>query len=498
VQLSFLLSVLLKTTDMIRRILLYLFTFFFATTVFAQISADIDVDAIIKREMTERKIPGLQVAVVSKGKMVLNKSYGIANVQDNIPVTEKSIFAINSCTKVFTSVAIMQLVEEGKLDISLPVSTYLPDLPSSWHPVTIKQLLTHTSGLPDELRLLDQKTGGTGNETEASLFEKLKATPLEFAAGEKFSYNQTNAYLLGKLINKYAGQVFQENFDQRQFKPSGLKHTVFGDSRDVIPNFAPTYFYRKNLDGQQLVSPVLVNNYYEFPYFRRTASGLNSTAGDMAKWIIALQSGVLLKSKTSLETMWSPGKFNNGKATPWTMGWGLNKLRAKHKAVGMSGGGRAAFLIYPNDDLAVIVLTNLGGSFPEDFLEELAGCYQQDIPKADPITLLKISLRKIGYDKAIPFAEEQKKINPLFTPTEFEINEWGYRIMANGNLSNAREIFKLNTHLFPESGNAFDSLGEVLLKEGKKEDAIKMYQKSIALSPDNEHGKKVLAELTKK
>lgn len=478
-----------------RTALLLLISFISIQQAFTQTNPSID--AIIKREMAERKIPGLQVAIVSKGKIVLNRSYGIANVQDSVPVTEKSVFAINSCTKVFTAVAIMQLVEQGKLNLSSHVSTYINDLPTTWSKVTIKQLLTHTSGLPDELRLLDSKTGGMGNYTEVSLWEKIKTVPLDFAHGEKFSYNQTNAYLLGKIINKLSGQPFQETFKKLQFDPAGLKYTLFGDSRDVIPHFAPTYFYRKNIDGQQFNTPKLVNNYYEFPYFRQTASGLNSTATDLAKWIIALQSGKLLQSKSILDTMWSPGKFNNGKNTPWSMGWGMNKFRAKHKAVGMSGGGRAAFLVYPDDDLAVIVLTNLGGSYPEDFLEELAGCYNPNIPKADPITLMKISLRKMGFDKAIPFAEEQKEKNPLFTPNEFEINEWGYRIMANGILKDAVEIFKLNTYLFPRSGNAFDSYGEALLKNGNKEEAIKAYQKSIALSPDNEHGKKVLETLLK-
>lgn len=478
-----------------RKTFLFLALFITTLNLFAQTNPA--VEAIIKREMTERKIPGLQVAIVSKGKIVLNQSYGIANVQDNVPVTNQSIFAINSCTKVFTAVAIMQLVEQGKINLSKPVSTYLNDLPATWPAVTIKQLLNHTSGLPDGLGLLDARTGGTGNSTEATFWEKLKTMPMLSTPGEKFNYNQTNAYLLAKLIDKFSSKTFQEVFDQLQFQPAGLKNTVFGDSRDVIPHFAPTYFYRNNIDGQQLATPKLINNYYEFPYFRRTASGLNSTAEDMAKWVIALQSGKLLQSKSSIDTMWSQGQFNNGTGTPWTLGWGLNRFRAKHKAVGMSGGGRAAFLVYPDDDLAVIVLTNLGGSYPEDFLEELAGCYNADIPKASPITLMKISLRKIGFDKAIPFAKEQKKTNPLFIPNEFEINEWGYRMMANGNLKDASEILKLNTHLFPQSGNAFDSYGEVLLKEGKKKEAIAMYQKSIALSPDNEHGKKVLETLLK-
>ncbi len=134
---------------------IFLITFILAgTSLFAQNKTD-DIESIIKREMNERRIHGLQIAVVQAGEIVLNKSYGIANVQDSIPVAKNTIFAINSCTKVFTSVAIMQLVEDGRIDLSAPVSKYLDNLPMDWQSVTIKQLLTHISGLPDLLKLLD-------------------------------------------------------------------------------------------------------------------------------------------------------------------------------------------------------------------------------------------------------------------------------------------------------------------------------------------------------
>ena len=467
------------------------------TSLFAQNKTNA-IEAIIKREMNERRIPGLQIAVVQAGKIVLNKSYGVANVQDNIPVDNKTIFAINSCTKVFTSVAIMQLVEDGKIDLSAPVSKYLDNLPMDWQSVTIKQLLTHISGLPDLLKLLDPYTGGLGSlKNEETVWEKLKITAMEFNPGERFSYNQTNAYLLGKIIDKFNEKPFAEVFSEKQFKPVGMSNTIFGDSRDAIPHFAPTYFYKTSLDGQKFKEVKIVNNYYEFPYFRRTAAGLNSTAEDMAKWIIALQNGKLLKSKSAIETMWSPTQFNNGENTPWALGWGLAKFREHHRALGMSGGGRAAFLIYPDDDLAVIVITNLGGGSPEDYLEELAACYVPDILNADPNTFLRINLQKIGFDQAIKVVNEQIKKNPYFKPNEFEINEWAYRMMQKGQIKNALEIFKLNVYLFPKSWNAYDSYGEVLLKDNNKEEAIKMYKKSIDLNPKNENGKKVLENLLK-
>lgn len=458
----------------------------------------LNVENIIKREMDERRIPGLQVAVVQKGAIVLNKSYGIANIQDNVAVTNQSIFAINSCTKVFTAVAIMQLVEEGKIDLSAPVSTYLDSLPDNWKSVTITQMLTHTSGFPDLLKILDPFVGSLGSlKNEEAIWEKVKTIPMDFKPGEKFSYNQTNGYLLGKIIDKLYGKPFAQMFLEKQFQPVGMSNTLFGDSRDVIPHFAPTYSYRQNMDGRKLNDFKLVNNYYEFPYFRRTASGLNTTAEDMANWIIALQKGRLIKSKSLINKMWTPSVFNDGNPTPWALGWGMNKFRVNHRAVGMSGGGRAAFLIYPEDDLAVIVWTNLGGAFPEDFLEELAGVYNAGIINADPLTFLRINLRKTGFEKAIEITEKEKKVNPQFILNEFEINEWAYRMMSKNQLKEALEIFKLNVHLFPQSWNAYDSYGEALLKSDRKAEAIAMYKKSVALNPANDNGKKVLETLLK-
>ncbi|MDN3588202.1 serine hydrolase domain-containing protein [Pedobacter aquatilis] len=140
------------------------------------------VDQIISREMNERKIPGLQVAIVKAGKLVFKKSYGLANVQDSVKVDDQSIFAINSCTKVFTAVAIMQLVESGKVELSAPISRYLDVLPPQWPQVTINQMLTHTSGFPDLLKVLDPLTGGVGAlKSESAVWEKVKSLPMDFS-----------------------------------------------------------------------------------------------------------------------------------------------------------------------------------------------------------------------------------------------------------------------------------------------------------------------------
>lgn len=481
---------------MILKIKFLLLFFFTGITLFAQNKTS-NVEAIIHREMKGRRIPGLQIAVVQHGKIILNKSYGIANIDDSIKVNSKTIFAINSCTKVFTGVAIMQLVEDGKINLSAPVSKYLDDLPANWQAITIKQLLTHVSGLPDIVRLNPDANPGFGEWTEDKAWEKIKTFPMDFPTGEQTLYNQTNYVILGKIITKLTGKPFVQVFKERQFQIVGMPNTVFGDSRDIIPHFAPTYKYTNNINGQKLNEEKLVHFYSEFPNFDRAGSGLNSISEEVAKWIIALQQDKLFKKKATLDTMWTAGSYNNGKPTPWALGWGITKLRPKHKAIGMSGGGRSAFLVYPDDDLAIVVLTNLAGGTPEDFIEEIASCYIPEIAASDPLTFLRINLQKKGFGNAIEVVDAQKKKDSSFQPDENELNDWAYRMMSKSQMNEALGIFKLNVNLYPESWNVYDSYGEALLKNNQKEEAIKMYKKSVELNPQNEGGKKVLEQLLK-
>jgi CubicO group peptidase (beta-lactamase class C family) len=452
-----------------------------------------NVDKLIQREMRERRIPGLQVAVVKDGRIVLSKSFGTADIQHSVPVTNKSVFPIYSCAKAFTGVAIMQLVEDGKVDLSAPVSRYLDGLPPAWQPVTIRQLLTHVSGLPNILNLLDPVTYGLPRGTnEEQLWTRLKSLPINAPPGERFSYNQTNYYLLGKIIERLTGKPFAEVFNERQFQIAGMQSTGFGDARDVIPNLTPTYRYIKGMDGEKLTGEKLVKDYAEFPSFRRTASGMISTAEDLAHWIIALQQRRLLKST---ETLWTAGTFNNGQPTLWAIGW-MAKPRPRHRAVAATGGSRAAFFVYPDDNLAVVVLTNLVGAFPEEFVDELAGYYKPEISASDPVTALRMELRQRGYEHAIEVYQELKRKDPQFQPLENDLNDWAYRMLnGGGKPKEALEIFKLNVFLYPNSANVYDSVAEAYAVNGNRDLAIKNYKRSLELDPKNTNAAQQLRKL---
>ena len=451
------------------------------------------VDAIIHREMNDRHIPGVQVAVVQHGKTVFSKSYGIANLQDSSPVTAQTIFPINSCTKSFTGVAIMQLVEEGKIKLSDPISQYVDGLPALWQPITLKQLLTHISGIPD----LNSLPPGLASRNEDSAWIMVKAMGMQFATGTQFSYNQTNYALLGKVIDKIRQQPFTQVFREKQFAIAGMTHTSWADSHDPVPGKAPTYSYTNNVNGELLAQPQWVVRRETFAPLVRTASGMICTAEDMAKWIIALQQGKILKTKQALTTMWTAGSYNDGSPTQWALGLTAKPRPQHHEAVSMTGGGRSAYIVYPNDDLAIVILTNLAGGSPEDYIDEVAGCFNPAVAAADPMTYLRMQLRKQGFDKATAIYEEAKKIDPTFKPNEYEMNDWGYRLLSSGHAIESVAIFKLNVTLYPESWNVYDSYGEALMKTGQKEDAIKMYQRSVELNPQNRGGKKVLDQLLK-
>ena len=337
-------------------------------------------DVFVKSQMQKRGIPGLQMAIVKNGAIIKTANYGWANVQDSIPVSDQTVFTINSITKAFTGVAIMQLVEAGKLKLTSPVSAYLTGLPENWRPVTIQQLLSHTSGIPD---IVDEEESVIIAGSLEEAWKKVQALPVDFKPGEKFSYNQTNYLLLGRIIDTLSGIPFTEFITKEQLQRAGMTKTIaagFGATKDVIPHAAGGYVYRKGK---------LNNMFFSMPPALQTAAGMSSTATEMGHWIIALQNGQFLKKKPGMDLLWTPAVLNNGKTggfsgllNGYAAGWPVI-TRAEHPAVAPVGGGRSAVFVYPDDDLAIIVLTNLSGGSPELFIDEIAGFFIPDMKESN-------------------------------------------------------------------------------------------------------------------
>lgn len=334
------------------------------------------VESFIREQMKTRKIPGMQVAIVRHGKIVFLESFGIANLEDSIPVTNRTLFPVHSITKAFVGVAVMQLVEAGKLNLYAPISQYLDNLPATWQTITVHQLMTHMSGLPD----IWDKNAQLIDINEDSALAKVFSLPLNFKAGEKFQYVQTNYVLVGMIINKLTGGSFVDYITQHQFIPSGMKNSCFGDSKDVVPHLSGSYQFREIKHDSVIETDTLKSLLRDWPKYLWTAVGLNTSAEELARWTIKLQQGKLIK-KESLQTLWTPGLLNDGTHEgfgPVLNGYGLGwpiAPREDHPVAGPTGGGRAAFFIYRKDDLTVIVLTNLIFSAPQRYIDDIAGFY---------------------------------------------------------------------------------------------------------------------------
>jgi CubicO group peptidase (beta-lactamase class C family) len=462
----------------------------------APVAADANarIEAVVKAEMAKRHIPGMQIAVVRGGKISLLRAYGVANLQYGVPVTDKTLFSLNSSTKSFTGVAVMQLVEQGKVKLDAPIGAYLPGLPATWNPVTVAQLLTHTSGLPDVV--IQPKGQGTGSMVgeggDASAWATVLTMPVEAAPGERYRYNQTNYALLGKLIAKVSGTPFLDFLRRHQFDAVGMPSAQYGDARDIVPGRAQSYRYTGGrIDGP--AQDTLEHAFDDFSPLVRPAAGLNASARDVARWIIALQAGKLMRADTRM-AMWSPLTMANGSHTRWAMGWPINEREERPIVQGI-GGARSAFFVYPKDDLAIVVLTNLAGSNPQEFIDEIAGQFYPDLLAANggglprAIKALRLELIKNGADTAPAAYAKLKKANPRFTLEERDMNDWGGKLMGANALPMAVAVFKLNTELYPASANTYDSLAEGYEASGMTAPAIANYKKSLELDDHNDHAR---------
>ena len=321
--------------------------FLLSISCLAQNSVETKVDEYIRAEMQAQQIPGLALAVIKEGKMIIARGYGVANVEHQVPVKPETIFQSGSTGKQFTATAVMMLVEEGKLSLDDKITKYFPDGPEVWQNITVRHLLTHTSGMTDYPQDFDLRR----DYTEDELFQRIKSVPLAFQPGEKWSYSNLAYVMLGILIHKVSGKFYGNYLQERIFKPLDMTTARIISESDIVANRAA---------GYRVVNGQLKNQSWVSPSLNTTADGaLYLTIYDMAKWDAALYTEKLLK-KSSLEQMWTPVKLNDGKTQPYGFGWALGEVRG-HRIIEHGGawqGFKAQISRYVDDKLTVIVLAN--------------------------------------------------------------------------------------------------------------------------------------------
>ena len=331
------------------------------------------VDDLIAAEIQKRHLPGISVAVVRDGQVIKTAAAGLADLELGVPATPKTVFQIQSITKTFTAAAILLLADEGKLTLEDPIAKHLEGTPESWKDVTIRHLLSHTSGIKD---FINEPTASLRIDvTEEEVLRATAARPLNFPTGERYSYSNTNYHLLAMVIRKHTGKWYGDFLRERIFIPLGMSDTRVVSLTAIIPNRASGYFwtgsaYRK---GDFIAESILSYG----------GGGILSTGPDMALWAQAMMDGKLLKPE-AIAQAWTPARLKDGKTTGYGLGWGIGTIEC-HREVSYSGAhgtGFTSFLaIYPEDHLAVVVLLNRGAADPGRIARRVAASY---IPALTP------------------------------------------------------------------------------------------------------------------
>ncbi|HVS12578.1 MAG TPA: serine hydrolase domain-containing protein [Thermoanaerobaculia bacterium] len=330
----------------------------------------------MREKISALHIPGLSIAVVRDGKIVLARGYGLANLELAAPATAKTVYQLASITKTFTAVATMMLVEEGSISLEDAISKYFPHLPEAWHPVTVRHLLSHTSGISSfaSHEKIPCPVGKSEREyTRADALKEVSCLPLDFPPGERWVYGDTGYHLLGMLIEEVAGVDYGQFLLTRIFSPLGMRDTRLNSYAELIAHRADGY----SPQGAGF------RNAQPLPLFEFANAGLVSTVIDMANFDAALGTEQLLKRAT-LEQMWTNARLNSGEiVTSYGLGFGLTPFQGR-KRVGHSGGGGIGFATtftrFPREGVTIIILSNADqeGFTISNMANEIASYYFED------------------------------------------------------------------------------------------------------------------------
>ncbi|MFD2568831.1 serine hydrolase domain-containing protein [Pseudotenacibaculum haliotis] len=309
------------------------------------------IDAYLEETIDSLKIIGLNYAILVDNKIVHKNSFGLANAQLNVPMTIEKSFPVASISKLFSSVALYKLLSIHKRDVSETVEEFLPnrkDLPESWRKLTLKQLLSHTSGIPDQI---DYQIY-LAPESEKSVITAIKDKPFSSTPGTENKYNATGFLLIRAIIEKLANKEFESYMQSEYFDKFNLSSAKYGGFKKVILNRVTCY---QNRNGNLEMFPL---NYSPPMY---AGAGLNVTIDDLIKWFQIVQKEKIL-TKEQLEEVWTPVKLNNGKDGYFGLGWEAYRLHGAYRMVGHGGAGISSFRHYWNEqtqqNVTVVLLTN--------------------------------------------------------------------------------------------------------------------------------------------
>lgn len=420
------------------------------------------------------------ILVAEKGQIIYHRSIGWADVENNIPLNSNTSFCLGSISKQFTAFGIMLLKDQNKVTYSTTVGQIFPELPKYMHPITLKNLMQHTSGLK-RTHYGDQD--GLKNEEIYQNFLKTEGESLLFEPGTDLRYSNSGYMLLAMIVERVSGQSFESFLYENVWKPLGMTNTfVMSEEDSNRPNKAIGF------DG--------FGNKDDFNVLTYGSNGIYSSTEDLFRWMQSFNTDLLMSHDDKSEA-WKPALTNTGEllhenfgSYPWNYGFGLFICNEDLEGViGHSGafGGFLNMVMHDFEhDRDVVLLTNNGRMLP---IAEM-GVAIQNILRDKPYTLPKISidyeLRKNYYpdiDKAIHYYHQLKEEYPTKYKfnNEWELNKLAYALMADKRYTDAVKILELLVSEFPDRPNPYDSLGEAYYLNGQYKLSIKSYEQALAI-----------------
>ncbi len=452
----------------------------------------------IPRLMNEGTVPGLSLALIQNGKLAWHHGFGVKDSKTKEPVTDNTVFEAASLSKPVFAYAVLKLADAGKLDLDAPLNKYLPgnyDVgeDARLSQITARRVMSHTTGFPNWRR-----PGGP-----LTIF---------FTPGERFSYSGEGFVYLAKVVEQITGLAFNDFMKQTVFEPLGMKNSsyIWQSSYETQATF------RHNVIG----APSGRNN----ATLPNAAASLKTTAEDFGRFMVAIVKGEGLKKET-IKQMLTPqiklsesGTNNTAKAPEklspylsWGLGWGLQTTGdgVAFWHWGDNGDSKAYIIAYDKQKFGLVVFANStnGLSIMPEIVEAAIGGGQPALAwlkyesyKSPTRVLYKNLYQEIlakGAVDALRNYREDKKSGKE-SLNEGQLNQLGYNLMGTQRVKDAIEVFKLNVEDYPQSANAYDSLGEAYLKDGDKELALKNYRRAVELNPKNTNAIETIKKLSEK
>lgn len=458
--------------------------------------ADETLSAALTRQMEVNRqrygIAGQALLVSHNGQVIFRGADGEADVESHERATADHVFAAYSLSKLFASILVMQLVEQGQVDLDAPASAYVAGLPKSWQAIRVREFLDHSSGVPEYFA---QRQDGAVSTAMAfpkdlpAVFASLADTPMQFATGTDTRYTQTNFLVLTALLEARYGKPYAQIVDERIVRKLRLGHTWLGPA--ALPKQGVVHSY-VGKDGRLVPEQDIA-----WPDYAHGHAGLYLTLDDLGRFLQAVTSGELV-GKATLRRLWQPRTLSNGRRGGFAAGWEYGES-GTYRQVGHDGGARVRVRVLFQDSLdgdvyVFAYLTNgsarnvwsrvLVGSamavvaphrFPTEALSEALVSYALQAPAQDDV---QAQARSIRARRALNDAELERAVNTA-----------GYSVRENLGIDPALRVFELNTVLFPDSANTWDSLAEAHAAKGDQDKAKALYEKAHRLAEPAKAGK---------